>query len=113
MSAYSFKVEQRQVPFQHGHTWVAIDEATNAEIPLPSGGNNRRLGAYPEIEAYLGQQGVKANLVYVRSRGDHLDIDYEAEAHTWTFQTGGGVVVKDIPRLVQGLSLDEQVDPQA
>jgi hypothetical protein len=113
MSAYSFKVEQRQVPFQHGHTWVAIDEATNVEIALPSGGNDRLLGAYPEIVTYLSAQGVKANLIYTQSRGDHLDIDYEAETHTWTFQTAGGVVVKDIPRLVRGLGLDEQVDPQA
>ena len=106
MSVWSFKVEQRQVEGKHSHTWVAIDEANEQEVELPAGGNGNLLGSYPEIERYLAGRGVDSILSYSKARGDTLDIDRQNDVYTWTFSTAGEVVVKDIPRLVVGYSIE-------
>ncbi|HEY5712619.1 MAG TPA: hypothetical protein VIT38_12055 [Allosphingosinicella sp.] len=106
MSAYDFTVEQRQVPGQRQHCWVAIDDADGTEIPLPKGGNVAWVGRYPEIVvAYLAAKNVTAVLDYSPARGDNFEPAYEKDIHTFTFNTGGGIVVKDIPRAQFGLSL--------
>jgi hypothetical protein len=106
MSAHSFTVAQRPVPAQSSHTWVAIDDADGTEIPLPKGGTGEFLGRYPEIADYLAKEkGVGVALDYAPRRGDHFDPDYANDEHRWTYDTGGGIVVKDIPRLVLEITL--------
>lgn len=105
MAAYKFTVEQRRVPGQHLHGWVAIDEADGTEIPLSKGGTGAFLGRYPEIAAYLATKKVTAVLDYSPARGDRFDPDYAKDVHTFTFNTAGVIVVKDIPRLIAGMTL--------
>lgn len=105
MIAHSFTVEQRQVPGEPAHYWVAIDDDDGSEIPLYKGGTGAWLGRYPEIADYLASKSVQAALDYTPRRGDRFDPDYEKDEHRWTFETGGGIVVKDIPRLVWEMSI--------
>ncbi len=105
MSAYEFSVEQRAIPATHLHGWVAIDDASGAEIDLPQGGTGAWLGRYPEIAAWLAGRGVAVSLDYFRARGDSFDADHEKGLYRWTFNTGGGIVVKDIPRVIGSLSI--------
>lgn len=46
-----------------------------------------------------------AVLDFSARRGDSFDPDYEKDVHTFSFNTAGGIVVKDIPRLQFGMSL--------
>lgn len=105
MSAYEFEVEQRPVPGTHEHGWVAIDRASGTAIDLPLGGSGAWLGRYPEIAAWLGGQGVKAALEFSRARGDIFDADHDKGVYSWTFNTAGGIVVRDIPRLLAGIKI--------
>lgn len=105
MAAHEFTVEQRQVPGQHLHGWVAIDAADRTEIPLPNGGTGAFLGRYPEIAAYLATKNVTAALDYSPARGDRFEPDYANDVHKFTFNTAGEIVVKDIPRLIAGITL--------
>ena len=106
MSAFEFSVEQRQVPCRHEHVWVAIDDASGDEIALPKGGTGDFLGRYPEIAAWLAAKGVRATLDYSRARGDTFDADHDQSRYTWAFNTGGGIVVNDIPRLIEGITVE-------
>ena len=105
MNAFLFSVEQRSVSGQHQHTWVAIDNANGFEIDLPKGGTGAFLGRYPEIANYLIAKGHNVALDYSRQRGDTFEADHTQSIYTWTFNTGGTIVVKDIPRLVFGISV--------
>lgn len=105
MTAHSFRIEQRPVPGTHTHGWVAVDEDTGDEIDLTRGGTGDHLGRYPEIARYLSDRGVPVVLEYSPHRSDTLDCDYRNNLYTWTFATGGGIVVKDIPRTVFALTL--------
>jgi hypothetical protein len=105
MTAHQFTIEQRQVPGTHQHGWIAVDDANGAVIDLPHGGTGDYLGRYPEIAAYLSGKGIDVALDYCRRRGDTFDADHQQRVYTWTFETGGGVVVRDIPRLVAGISV--------
>lgn len=105
MSAYEFTVEQRQFPGTHQHSWVAIDRASGSAIDLPQGGSGAWLGRYPEIAPWLAGQGVRAALEFSRARGDTFDADHQKGVYTWTFNTAGGIVVRDIPRLVAGITI--------
>jgi len=100
MAAHSFTVEERPVPGKPEHVWVAIDDADRAEIPLPRGGSGVYLGRYPELAGYLAAKGVECALDFTPRRGDIFEPDYENDVHTFTFDTAGGIVVKDIPRTV-------------
>lgn len=106
MTAHSFRIEERPVPGTTTHVCVAIDESTGEEFDLPRGGTGDHLGRYPEIAHYLSGKGVTVVLEYSTRRGDTLDCDYRNDLYTWTFATGGGVVVKDIPRTVFALTVD-------
>lgn len=106
MSTYEFSVEQRAIPGANEHGWVAVNDADGAEISLQKGGSGQFLGRYPEIEDYLAGKGIKAALSYTPRRGDKLDLDYEQEVFTWTFNTGGEIVVRDIPRLIASLTIE-------
>jgi hypothetical protein len=105
MSAYEFTVEQRAVPGTHNHHWVAVDAADGTVIDLPQGGTGPWLGRYPEIAAHLAGKGIKVALDYARARGDTFDADHDQSVYTWTFHTEGGIVVKDIPRVISSLIL--------
>lgn len=100
MSTYKFTIEQHPVPGQNQHSWVAIEDGSGDKIDLPNGGTGAFLGRYPEIAAYLAGKGIDANLVYSRARKDSFDADHDNSIYTWTFNTGGGIVVADIPRVV-------------
>lgn len=105
MSTYKFTVEQRPVPNEHRHGYVAIEHSSGDEIDLPEGGTGPFLGRYPEIAAYLAGKGVKVQLDYSRARQDSFDADHNQSVYTWTFNTGGGVVVVDVPRVVSSLTV--------
>lgn len=100
MTAQSFRIEERPIPGTATHSWTAIDEDTDDEIDLPRGGNGDHLGRYPEIAHYLSGKGVSVLLEYSTRRGDTLECDHKNGLYTWTFATGGGIAVKDIPRTV-------------
>lgn len=105
MSTYKFTIEQRPVPGEHQHGWVAIEDSSGDEIDLPKGGAGAFLGRYPEIAAYLAGKGLRVELVYSRARQDSFDADHDQSVYTWTFNTGGGIVVADIPRVVRELAV--------
>ena len=105
MSAHSFTVQQRPIPGTHSHHWVAVDDDEGTVIDLPQGGIGAWLGLYPEIAAHLAGKGVAVALHYSRARGDSFDADHEQSVYTWTFNTTGGIVVKDIPRVVGSLAV--------
>lgn len=105
MSAYEFDIEQRQIPATHEHGWVAIDRASGTEIDLPRGGSGAWLGRYPEISDWLAGHGVTAALDYSRARGDTFDADHQSGVYCWTFNTAGGIVVRDIARLVAAITI--------
>lgn len=105
MSTYEFDVQQRQISGTRQHTWVAIDRASGTVIDLPAGGSGAWLGRYPEISSWLAGQGITAELDYSRARGDTFDADHKKGVYTWTFNTAGGIVVRDIPRLVTGMTI--------
>lgn len=106
MSAHEFTVEQRQVPGTHQHTWVAVDDATGMVIDLPQGGTGAFLGRYPEIAACLAGAGLSVTLDYSRARGDSFDADHANGVYTWSFNTGGGIAVKDIPRVMASFTVE-------
>ncbi len=59
-----------------------------------------RFSAATRIEAYLARMNVKVALEYSPARGDRFEPDYANDVHKFIFNTAGGIVVKDIPRLV-------------
>ncbi|HEX8443480.1 MAG TPA: hypothetical protein VF631_07520 [Allosphingosinicella sp.] len=93
------------MPGANRHGWVAIDDATGFAIDLPQGGTGAYIGRYPEIAAYLATKGLAVALDYSRARGDQLDADHGKGVYTWTFETGGGIVVKDIPRVMASITV--------
>lgn len=105
MSGFEFTVEQRQVPGQRQHCWVAVDAASGDVIDLPRGGTGTLLGRYPEIATWLALKGTPVTLDFSRARGDTFDADHNRSLYTWTFNTGGGIVVKDIPRVEASLTV--------
>lgn len=106
MSTYKFTVEKRRIPGEHRHGYVAIDDSSGDEIDLPEGGTGAFLGRYPEIAVYLARKGVNVQLDYSRARQDSFDADHEQSVYIWTFNTGGGVVVVDVPRVIWSLTVD-------
>lgn len=106
MTIYKFNVEERPVPFSHFHGWVAIDENSRDEIPLPDGGNGNNPGYYPEIEGYLKKKySLSVDLHYFGIRGDTLEIETGVHA-TFTFSRGNDkIIVRDIPRKIFGITI--------
>jgi len=103
MAKFVFKVEERTVT-PGEHSWVAIEETSGEEVPLPSGGNTisgkNFVGQYPEIEDFLRRKHqLNVPLIYV-TQLDELIIDPNGNS-TWTFRRQGAeVIVRDIPRTV-------------
>jgi hypothetical protein len=73
----------------------------------PAAGRHGRLPRpLSEIADYLSAKGLAVALDYSSRRGDTFEADHEKGVYTWTFNTGGIIVVKDIARLVWGLSVE-------
>ena len=101
MQSFVFTVKERSVaPSQH--SWVAIEESSQEEIPLHTGGNTiggmSYVGQYPEIQEFLHQQyDVDVSLAYV-SQIDELTIEPDGKSR-WVFRRQAAeVIVHDISR---------------
>lgn len=103
MKRFTFEIQQRSV-CAGAHSWVAIEQSSGEEIPVPEGGTSASgknlVGQYPEIADYLAQiHKLSVPLIYT-TQIDELQINSDGTT-VWTFhRQEAEVIVHDIPRVV-------------